>query len=746
MVFCTLWDEGYYSNRSNLKDKTFYSQNVENYNNTNYNISYEVISYISADERKTKFLKYSRAESFYELDYDTMDRAIAVGAKYAIEAQNKGLSNSYFTDDNYMYYFNVLNTNNNAFGITEVVELENVNEEAYNEEYKNENSKIFDGQSNRRKEFDNSDINATENRTTSNNDVELVRGQQRQQGINERRRNTTESIRDLSQELDNSSFSNIIETSINEAIDYLGDDGKFDVEENTDNLYDRIYSNVENKLNRELTNNEYVSFVEKLKTLWEDAYYSNQSNLKKEIFSIKEDSNGNKYVNVDTDQDIFEGKKISEQTKIAKQYILEKFRENGINVNNENISVTSRTANEYTHPKNQLPTATKSSKIKASTELDNLLSISKYQKSAIDDGRHLFAKDGWDYYETTFKVGDNLFTGLVNIGKNGNKKTLYDITNIKRIDQNRGTSANAFSTSLVNSSTDNISQSNNNVKSDTSSTKYSMQENKNNTQELDNGSFSLKQNQLEIIKNNNPVEDDYHTWIRNIDDIKTFEETLNDSDYKEYFEAGEDFDETYTAEMAKKALETGKITVYSSYPIEQGIFVSPSRMEAESYSGNGKVYSKQVNINDVAWIDPTQGQYAKIDNKYSMQESTNNTQNINISNIIETSINEAIDYLGDDGKFDVEENTDSLYDRIYSNVENKLNRELIDNEYVSFVEKLKTLWEDAYYSNQSNLAETKNHLSKNALNEVYDTLNNPNTDVDTMIKLRDFTPKQLVSV
>lgn len=110
----------------------------------------------------------------------------------------------------------------------------------------------------------------------------------------------------------------------------------------------------------------------------------------------------------------------------------------------------------------------------------------------------------------------------------------------------------------------------------------------------------MKQKQLEIIKNNNPAEDNYHTWIRSVDDIKTFEETLNDSDYKEYFETGEDFDETYTAEMAKEALETGKITVYSSYPIEQGIFVSPSQMEAESYSGNGKVYSKQVNVNDVA--------------------------------------------------------------------------------------------------------------------------------------------------
>lgn len=51
--------------------------------------------------------------------------------------------------------------------------------------------------------------------------------------------------------------------------------------------------------------------------------------------------------------------------------------------------------------------------------------------------------------------------------------------------------------------------------------------------ELDNSSFSLKQKQLNIILKNNPVNDDYHTWIRNIEDIKTLEETLQDSDYKE---------------------------------------------------------------------------------------------------------------------------------------------------------------------------------------------------------------------
>lgn len=129
--------------------------------------------------------------------------------------------------------------------------------------------------------------------------------------------------------------------------------------------------------------------------------------------------------------------------------------------------------------------------------------------------------------------------------------------------------------------------------------------------ELDDSSFSLeqhKQKQLDIIKNNNPDNDDYHTWIRNVEDIKTLEETINDSDWIDYDEYNPDL----SREDIENAIDRGKIMVYSSYPIKQGIFVSPSKMEAESYSSNGKVYSKEVNINDVAWIDPTQGQYAKV--------------------------------------------------------------------------------------------------------------------------------------
>lgn len=148
-------------------------------------------------------------------------------------------------------------------------------------------------------------------------------------------------------------------------------------------------------------------------------------------------------------------------------------------------------------------------------------------------------------------------------------------------------------------------------------------------EELENSSsFSMekiKEKQLEIIKKYNPVYDDYHTWIRNIEDIKTFEESLQDSDFQGY----DEFTPDYTLEMAQEAIRSGKITVYSSYPINQGIFVSPSYMEAESYSGNGKVYEKTVKLTDVAWIDPTQGQYAKVqDVKYSLDNVDNRGRKI----------------------------------------------------------------------------------------------------------------------
>lgn len=132
-----------------------------------------------------------------------------------------------------------------------------------------------------------------------------------------------------------------------------------------------------------------------------------------------------------------------------------------------------------------------------------------------------------------------------------------------------------------------------------------------------------KAEQFDIIQNSNAAEDDYHTWIRSASEIKTLSETLADPEWAEY----DEYDPDYTRQMAENAVKNGKVTVYSSYPIGNGVFVTPSRMEAESYSGDGKVYSKTVNVADVAWIDPTQGQYAPVGMKFSASaEQTENEQ------------------------------------------------------------------------------------------------------------------------
>ncbi|WP_277496609.1 hypothetical protein, partial [Elizabethkingia anophelis] len=115
-----------------------------------------------------------------------------------------------------------------------------------------------------------------------------------------------------------------------------------------------------------------------------------------------------------------------------------------------------------------------------------------------------------------------------------------------------------------------------------------------------------KEKQLELINKKNPAPNDYNTWIRTTNDILTADEA-----FKEAFQDGEMYPD-FTVEDMQNVLDSGEVTVYSSYPIKEGVFVTPSRMNAESYSGDGKVYSKKVNASDLAWIDQGEGQYAPV--------------------------------------------------------------------------------------------------------------------------------------
>lgn len=121
--------------------------------------------------------------------------------------------------------------------------------------------------------------------------------------------------------------------------------------------------------------------------------------------------------------------------------------------------------------------------MKASTELDNLLNISKYEYSQKDDGRHPFAKDGWDYYSTKFVIDGKEYTELLNIAKNGNKKMLYDIIKLKRNTLISSPVKNTATESIgIPFSKNNISVSKKKVKSDT---RYSMQHSEINASDVD---------------------------------------------------------------------------------------------------------------------------------------------------------------------------------------------------------------------------------------------------------------------
>lgn len=120
----------------------------------------------------------------------------------------------------------------------------------------------------------------------------------------------------------------------------------------------------------------------------------------------------------------------------------------------------------------------------------------------------------------------------------------------------------------------------------------------------------VRQKQWEIIQKTNPKEEGTNsTWVDKPEDAKTFYEVNHkDSDYP----FNENYSDDWTVKDKMNVEATGKITVYSSYPIEDGNWVTPSKEEGLSYAGSGKLYSATMDPRDIAWADAGQGQVAHI--------------------------------------------------------------------------------------------------------------------------------------
>ena len=240
--------------------------------------------------------------------------------------------------------------------------------------------------------------------------------------------------------------------------------------------------------------------------------------------------------------------------------------------------------------------------------------------------------------------------------------------------------------------------------------------------ENNSDSFNLQKNkQLDIIKNNNPMQDEYHTGIRKLEDIKTLQEAIEDSDYKD--------NDSYTPDLTKKdienAIQTGKITVYSSYPIEQGVFVSPSKMEAQNYAGNNQIFSKEVNINDVAWIDPLEGQYAQTDIQVKLPKEDNQGR---------TLTKEQQEYFKDSKIRDDTGKLKTIYHTTTDKVAQFNEFNPVGTKYYRFGNQAVNYFTDSkdmsgsYANSKYKQADTKKLTSINDVKEYLDTLNKGNVN------------------
>lgn len=119
---------------------------------------------------------------------------------------------------------------------------------------------------------------------------------------------------------------------------------------------------------------------------------------------------------------------------------------------------------------------------------------------------------------------------------------------------------------------------------------------------------TARSRQASEVNETNRMRDDYHTGIRSREDVRSFDEVLAEAE-KDFAEDGAMVYPDMDIETMRQAKNKGTITVYSSKPIEAGTFVTPSRMNASDYAGEGRIYEKEIPVDSVAWISIDEGQY-----------------------------------------------------------------------------------------------------------------------------------------
>ena len=216
-------------------------------------------------------------------------------------------------------------------------------------------------------------------------------------------------------------------------------------------------------------------------------------------YSLKAFEDGTRFVDVQTEQEQFDGLSDKEKTRLAIQIIKEKFAGRVVGVENR-VFVNGKSAAEYGHPVKRLSPEFVNAKMRASTELDNLLDAGMNFRTEADgrDGHvHPDATGDFRYFDTIFKVGDAYYKGVINIKPTERGLLLKDVTKIENITQDLYSSygKDPKSVFLRDVSMANVSQNGENVKG-----KFSMK--------TDSQGRELTEQQREYFKDSKVVDAD----------------------------------------------------------------------------------------------------------------------------------------------------------------------------------------------------------------------------------------------
>ena len=199
------------------------------------------------------------------------------------------------------------------------------------------------------------------------------------------------------------------------------------------------------------------------------------------VYSLRDDT-----VVIDTDQNIFEGVDRKDYGKVARDYMRKQFRGKIIN----DTAITRLSEDEYTSSKYTQWVKGKNNgvydtKMRASTELDNMLKVAKFLRHEDAVHPHKYNGKGYDRYSVRFELNGEPFTGELLVAiDNNDRRVLYDVVSIKRTDNpvseaSIGKANRKSERGTIGSDTDIVPQKNDvvkreNEKSSENITKYSL--------------------------------------------------------------------------------------------------------------------------------------------------------------------------------------------------------------------------------------------------------------------------------